>query len=150
MIAEKPRAAEKIAYALCDSGSPICKRVWGVKVWFTRYFGKNIVVVSAAGHLFGLNTWESGYPVFSYRWRPLWEIDSGAKHTQKFYRVIQEFAKGAYLVVNACDYDVEGSVIGYMIIRHFGDTSRAYRMKFSSLTPTSPFTTSTQKNSFSN
>nr|MEB3852031.1 DNA topoisomerase I [Desulfurococcales archaeon] len=89
----------------------------------------------SAGHLYGPHTTRRGYPVFEYEWRPLWEFDRGSRHLRKFHDLLAALARAASLYVNACDYDVEGSVIGYMIIAMLGDTRRARRMKFSSLSP---------------
>ncbi|ABU81191.1 DNA topoisomerase I [Ignicoccus hospitalis] len=131
VIAEKPKAAEKIANAL---GKPIVKRKYGVPYWELTN-GKKIVVVPAAGHLFGLAPLGKGFPVFDYEWRPLYEIEKGASHTKKYIALISSLSPGSSLYVNACDYDVEGSVIGYIIIERFGDPRRSKRMVFHALTP---------------
>lgn len=74
------------------------------------------------------------FPVFEAEWRPTWEINKSSRFSRKFYQLLQFLSKSASLYVNACDYDIEGSVIGYNIIRFFGDINRAKRMKFSALT----------------
>lgn len=50
---------------------------------------------------------------------------------------ITDIAKGANAFVSACDFDVEGSVIGYMILKYAcnGADATARRMRFSTLTP---------------
>ncbi|HIP65446.1 MAG TPA: DNA topoisomerase I [Pyrodictium sp.] len=131
IIAEKPKAAERIAEAL---GRPRKCSMYGVPFWVLKVGGSYYVVASAAGHLFGLTTSENGFPVFDYYWAPLWQIDLTAKHTKKFLLVLEFLCKKAKAYINACDYDIEGSVIGYLIIKSFGDLRRAYRMKFSTLT----------------
>jgi len=131
VIAEKPKAAEKIAHAL---GKPRKLKKYGVPYW-EIVNGKRIVVAPAAGHLFGLTTSSPGFPVYTYEWKPLYEVDKGASHTKKFLALLASVSKGASLYVNACDYDVEGSVIGFMIIKHFGDLKRSKRMIFHALTP---------------
>jgi DNA topoisomerase-1 len=136
VIAEKPKAASRIADALSDgSRARLCRR-YGVPFWITFWHGKPYVIASAAGHLFGLTTDESGFPVFSYYWAPLWEIDESAKHTRKFFEIIAYLAKRAYMFVNACDYDIEGSVIGYSILKAIGGLQRAKRARYSALTRT--------------
>lgn len=64
----------------------------------------------------------------------MWEIDKKSYFTRKYFLLLSKLAKNAIEYINACDYDIEGSVIGYMIIKHFGDLKRAKRMKFSALT----------------
>ena len=132
IIAEKPKAAEKIARAL---GGAVKCRLYGVPYWMIRRNGERIVVVSSAGHLFGVTTWKRGFPVYEYEWRPLWEYDKSASYLRKFYNTLKYILPRAARYVNACDYDIEGSLIGYMIIEAFGDTTRAWRMVFSSLSP---------------
>ncbi len=133
IIAEKPKAAAKIAEALGGRSARKCS-FYGVPYWVLRLDGRLYVVAPAAGHLYGLYTEERGFPVFNYRWVPL-DVAEGAKHVRKFLALLSRLARGAAFYINACDYDIEGSVIGYMIIRELGDVRRAYRMKFSALTP---------------
>ncbi len=134
VIAEKPKAANKIAHAL--SQNPIRKKLYGIPYYVIPNKINTIIVASAAGHLYGLYTDQYGYPVFRYEWRPLYEIDSEAKHTEKFLKLLSKLCSEANYYINACDYDIEGSVIGYLIILNHGDLNRSYRAKFSSLTPT--------------
>jgi len=134
VIAEKPKAARKIAEALSGGRARWCKGIGKAGYWVLEFDGNRMVVASAVGHLFGLYSSLRGFPVFSYEWRPLWEIDSSASYTKPYYELLGKLARGAVLYVNACDYDIEGSVIGYMVIRWFGDLRRARRAKFSSLT----------------
>ena len=54
IISEKPSAAKKIAEALAD-GNPIKKSSKEkVPYWVLSHKGKNIVIVSAVGHIYGL------------------------------------------------------------------------------------------------
>ncbi|KSW11930.1 DNA topoisomerase III [Pyrodictium occultum] len=134
VVAEKPKAARKIAEALADgSGARLC-RSGRIPFWMVYWAGRLHVIAPAAGHLYGLTTDEHGFPVFSYYWVPLWRIDRGASHTRQFLDVLGRLATSAAIFVNACDYDIEGSVIGYMVIKNVGDVGRAYRAKFSALT----------------
>ncbi len=135
IIAEKPKAGRRIAEALAGRGLVECRR-GGIPYWVFRRDGIVYVVAPAAGHLFGLTTDESGFPVFNYYWAPLWQIDPSAKHTRRFFELLRILLQRARLAINACDYDIEGSVIGYLIIKSFFDPRRARRMKFSALTPT--------------
>ena len=134
IIAEKPKAASKIAYALSD-GSSKRYTLYNVPYWVFRLNGKWFVVGSAAGHLFTLTTDTYGFPVFDYRWAPTWLVDRNAKYTKPYFLALKKLCANATEYINACDYDIEGSVIGYMVIRELGDLRKAYRMKFSTLTP---------------
>ena len=131
IIAEKSKAAKKIAEALTEKPT-ICRKFY-VTYWVVNYKGKINVIAPAAGHLFNLYGNDS-FPVFSMEWKPLWEIDNSAKYTKKYYLLLRFLAKNALEYINACDYDIEGSLIGYMIIKFFGDLKKAKRMKFSALT----------------
>ncbi|WP_440059855.1 DNA topoisomerase I [Thermogladius sp. 4427co] len=133
VIAEKPKAASKIASAVLPSYNKTL--LYKVPVYFYRGRDIEIIIASAAGHLFNLNTRLRGYPVFSYDWTPLYETDPEAKHTYYYVKALNEVCKNADYYVNACDYDIEGSVIGFLIIKFFGNIEKAYRAKFSSLTP---------------
>lgn len=131
VVAEKPKAADKIAMALNLSTKRLIN---GVRVWEGFFNGRKVIVAPAVGHLFSLGTDESGFPVFSYQWVPRWRVERSSRHVRRYYDVLRSLARDAREYVNACDYDIEGSVIGYLIIKNFGDLSRAKRAKFSSLT----------------
>jgi len=133
VIAEKPKAALKIAQAL-SKAKPVKHRMYGVPYWVVYHSEIPYIIASAAGHLFALTTSEHGFPVFKYYWVPAWAVDKEAKYTRPYYLVLKNLCRHAIAFINACDYDIEGSVIGYLVIREFGDLSRAYRAKFSTLT----------------
>ena len=135
IIAEKPRAAEKIARAL----DPQARRILyqRVPVWIIKWGPIGTAVVApAAGHLFELHTDERGVPVFNCRWVPRYLVDPRSRHTKRFYQVLKTLSSKAVEFINACDYDIEGSLIGFLIIKFFGDLRRARRAKFSSLVAT--------------
>ncbi len=131
VIAEKPKAAEKIAHAL---GRAKKHKKYNVPYWEITN-GSKIIVAPAAGHLFGLSAKSPSFPIYEYEWKPLYEVEKGASYTKKFLALLSSVSKGATLYVNACDYDIEGSVIGFMIIKELGDLRRAKRMIFHALTP---------------
>ena len=135
VIAEKPKAAKRIAEYLAISSRPIYCSMSNVPFWILKRQNDYYIVASAAGHLYGLTTDETGFPVFRYYWAPLWQIDQNAKYTKKFLNVLELLSKKAIAFINACDYDIEGSVIGFLIIKFLGDLRRAFRVKFSALTP---------------
>jgi len=133
IIAEKAKAANKIAYAL-SNGKAVKSYMGKVPYWSFTLNGERYVVAPAAGHLFSLHSEKRGFPIFEYEWVPIWVSDKRAKYTKAYYYALKRICQQAKYYINACDYDIEGSVIGYMIIKFFGDVSRAGRMKFSSLT----------------
>ena len=132
IIAEKPKAAQKIAAAI---GRPTKCFMRRIPYWVLNVGHVNVVVSSTAGHMYGPHSNNGGLPVFDYEWRPLWEFDKSARHLRLFFEVLKALSRGAYLFVNACDYDIEGSLIGYMVIANLGGVDRMKRMKFSSLSP---------------
>ncbi|MEM4254767.1 MAG: DNA topoisomerase I [Candidatus Norongarragalinales archaeon] len=131
IIAEKPKVAEKIAFAL---GKPVRKTHGGVAYY--EIPEKNAVVVPAVGHLFSLKqkTPGGGYPIFEIEWLPSFEIDKKNDFSKKYHALLKKTAKEASEVVNACDWDVEGSTIGGNIIRFLAKGKKAKRMFFSTLT----------------
>ena len=133
VVAEKPKAAHQIAKALGGSQATKCS-YHGIPYWIVKFDGKTLVIAPSAGHLFGLTTDLDGFPVYKYYWAPLHEIENSSMHLRKFYEMLKKLSLNAYWYINACDYDIEGSVIGYLIIRSFGDTRRASRAVFSTLT----------------
>jgi DNA topoisomerase-1 len=69
-------------------------------------------------------------------WFPLNKIEKEKKNIEPRIHVISELSKKAKKFVNACDYDIEGSIIGYNIIRYAcnADPQKVLRAKFSTLT----------------
>ena len=133
IIAEKPQAARRIAEAL-GAGRGSRRRLYGVTYWEFRCRLGVCVVASSVGHIFGLDAPSGPPPVFEYEWKPLWMIDRSAAYTKKYYSVLKKLSGRASIYINACDYDIEGSLIGYLIILFLGDPRRAKRMRFSTLT----------------
>ncbi|MCY0868064.1 MAG: DNA topoisomerase I [Desulfurococcus sp.] len=132
VIAEKPKAAVRIAEAL--SPSYVKKRSGSVTVYEVAGRNQQIVVASAVGHLYGLHTKMKGYPVYEYEWVPVYITGEGKEYAREYLEILGKLCRIADYYVNACDYDVEGSVIGYLIIKFNGDLKRAFRAKFSALT----------------
>jgi len=131
VIAEKPKAASRIAQAL---GQATLCRIGGIPVYYVRFNGQLLVIVSSAGHMFGPTTAVEGLPVTELKWEPLWSFERRSKHLRPYYEVLAKTLPGALTYISACDYDLEGSTICYKIIEAFGDLKRARRAKFSSLT----------------
>jgi len=135
IIAEKPQAAAKIAAALSSKASK--KNLKGVPYYEFKLDNKDIIVASAVGHIFGLKQKEknSNFPVFDIQWVPSYE-DKKTDFTKKYFDVLKSLGKDADEFVIATDYDVEGELIGFNVLRFIFKTENAKRMKFSTLTKT--------------
>ncbi|MFA6329155.1 MAG: DNA topoisomerase I [Candidatus Micrarchaeia archaeon] len=134
IITEKPRVAEKMAAALAEG--PVKQSAGaGVKSYELARGGKRILIAPAVGHVYSLKQKEAGgrYPVFDIEWVPASESSESAAFTKKYLESIKKLAKNADSVVNACDWDIEGSLIGGNIIR-YAVKKPAKRMLFSTLT----------------
>ncbi|MBU1849973.1 MAG: DNA topoisomerase I, partial [Nanoarchaeota archaeon] len=135
IITEKPSAALKIALALAD-GKPKKQSNKGVPYYELSLNGKKIVVVPAVGHLFGVGEKNKSfkYPSFEIEWVPTSQIDKTASYSKKYADTIKKLSKDADSFTVACDYDIEGEVIGLNCIRFLCNQKDASRMKFSALT----------------
>lgn len=135
IITEKPSAALKIATALADSKFTK-KNIKGAPYYILTHSGKDIVVGCAVGHLFTVTEKKKSfkYPVFDIEWKPTHLVSKGAKYSKKYLDVLAKIAKGATEFTVACDYDIEGEVIGLNCVRFICKQKDASRMKFSTLT----------------
>jgi len=138
LVTEKPTAAKKIAKALDESNSPK-----EIKKGKTSYFectrgNDELVVVYALGHLFELKQTEKGwtYPRLENKWVPKYEVDKKATKIKPIISLIKKLSKDIDRFVVATDYDIEGSLIGYLTLLYAckTDPSQATRMRFSALT----------------
>lgn len=73
------------------------------------------------------------WPIFDLEWIPSY-LKKGSEYTKKYYDVLALLAKKASIFTMACDYDIEGEVIGLNIMRFICNQQDARRMKFSTLT----------------
>jgi len=137
IITEKPNASKRIAEALAE-GKPIKENIRGVPYYKVTHKGKDLVIGCAVGHLFGLaeKNKQPGfkYPVFDIEWVPAFEVSKQADFSKKYYNALKKLAKDADSFTVACDYDVEGEVIGLNVVRFICNRNEARRMKFSTLT----------------
>ncbi len=136
IIAEKPDAAMRLAQALSNGRPEKKTSEFGVDYYeFTRN-GKKHIVVAAVGHLFNLKQAVGGwtYPIFDVKWIPSYEAVGKSAFSEKYFKTIQQLAKNGSEYFIACDYDTEGSVIGYNILKFLCEREDARRMKFSTLT----------------
>ncbi len=135
IITEKPKTAQKIAESLADK-KPKKETYQGIAYYRLNRGGKEIVVGSAVGHLFGLfqkgsKKWT--YPVFEVEWRPLYEKKS-ASHTKKYINVLKKLSSESSSRIIGTDLDSEGELIGFNVLRFICKKTDAKRMKFSALT----------------
>ena len=135
IITEKPAAAEKIAAAL--SGATDEKITNKDKVSYYEFYKgtKRYIVGCAVGHLFGVQqiAKRGPFPNFEVGWFPAHQKKSGA-FTKRYLSVLKKLAKEADEFIVATDFDVEGEVIGWNIVRFVCKQKDAKRMKFSLLT----------------
>ena len=140
IISEKPIAAKRIADAIDHQGEPReIKR--GRASYFECHRGNDtVIVVYALGHLFELKQTESGwtYPRLETEWVPKYEVDKKAAATKPIIDLIHRLSKDTDQFYVATDFDIEGSLIGYLTLKYAcgTDPTKAKRMRFSSLTGT--------------
>ncbi len=138
IVTEKPDAANRIASALDAAGKAKKMTDNGVP-YYVAERDERIVVVPALGHLYtvaGETKGRNQYPVFSLKWVPRYEAERGAKRIRVWLQTITKLSKEADTFIDACDYDIEGSIIGYCILKYAcgGRENTAKRMKYSTLT----------------
>ncbi|HPU91911.1 MAG TPA: DNA topoisomerase I, partial [Methanofastidiosum sp.] len=135
ILTEKPNVSEKIANFL---GKVKKNQYEGVKYYEVEDGGNKIYVVSAVGHLYKLRQRIpiKDYPFFDVEWVEMFKNSKKSKYVEPYVKLIEEISKDVDTFVNACDYDIEGSVIGYNALLYGAktDISKSFRMKFSSLT----------------
>lgn len=136
IITEKPSAAEKIAQALADT-TPKKMSDHGVPYYTLKHKGKEVVITCAAGHLYTVTETEKKgwtYPVFDIKWEASSKVSKDAGFSAKFLSTIKKLAKDAKEFTIATDFDIEGEVIGYNVLRFACKQKDGRRMKFSTLT----------------
>src|SRR5207302_311649 len=140
IVCEKPDAAARVARAIDEDGDPRRTETKGVPIYESRNRKETILVCSALGHLYAVDskthTSRRYYPIWDFDWKPKHLIDKKSARLARCIQVISSLASKADRYINACDYDVEGSLIGYTILRYacHGVDSNAQRMKFSTMT----------------
>jgi DNA topoisomerase I len=137
IICEKPSAALKVAQALADKTPKKNTYMRKIPYYELTHNGKKITVVSAVGHLYTVtekNKKGWTYPIFEIEWKASAEVNKASSYTKQYLNLIKKVAKEANDIIVACDYDVEGEVIGYNIVRFACKKKDAKRMKFSTTT----------------
>ncbi len=132
IVTEKPQAALKIADALGKSEK---RNLHGIPYYEVSRNGRKIMVACAVGHLFTLSQIQkgSGFPVFDIKWVPNYMVRK-RDFTKKYYDALLSLVKNAGSITVATDYDIEGEVIGFNVVRFICNQKDANRMKFSTLT----------------
>ena len=138
IVTEKPRVSQRIAQSLAE-GKMQTKKEGRVSYYILKHSGKDIVIAPAVGHVFTLKKIKrkSGYPVFDIHWIESYIASRGAFYTKPYIDVLKMLAKDAKSFVSATDYDIEGELIGYNVLKYIcGEEAlkKARRMKFSALT----------------
>ena len=134
IIAEKPNTAKKIAHFLTSKEVKV-ERHKRVPIYILKDENKEIVVLSAVGHLFSLTTdIKNTYPVFDVRWVPVYEKEKDKKYVKEYIEALKKYGSNADNYIIATDFDIEGETIGYNILKYIFKKEDAERMKFSTLT----------------
>ncbi len=140
IVTEKPDAALHMAEALTSKHMPKKISVGGVPFFEVQTGEERILVCSALGHLYAVaakgTEARSQYPVWDFAWMPKHLAERGQGRQEKWIQSISKVSKEADRFINACDFDIEGSLIGYTILKYAcnGADKKAQRMKFSTLT----------------
>ncbi|MEM2905714.1 MAG: DNA topoisomerase I [Candidatus Bathyarchaeia archaeon] len=140
IVAEKPDAALRIAEALDEAGKPRRLSVGRVPYYEAARHGRRLAVAPALGHLYTVapsaKSRRDAYPVFELSWFPRYQVEKRAFATKRWIEAFSTLAKEADEFICACDLDVEGSLIGYNILKYAcgGHDRDAKRMCFSTLT----------------
>ncbi|MBN2014764.1 MAG: DNA topoisomerase I [Candidatus Altiarchaeota archaeon] len=134
IVTEKPNVAERIANSIGRAEKHSKGKV--------RYYSvDDILIAPAVGHIYTLMEKNGGfwkYPVFDIEWVPSYKANRSSAFTKDYLDNIKSLAKKCESYINACDYDVEGEVIGFNVIKYACNIDpfkeNVKRMKFSTLT----------------
>jgi DNA topoisomerase-1 len=151
VVCEKPNAAKRVASILGDESIRTITTKSRIPIFdITSKNKEHYVICSALGHLYNLVPVKKNrkiYPVFDLEWSPRHSKNSRDKvRVNQIVSEISEFSKRAAGYIHACDYDIEGELIGYNILELAckNKYEKSKRAKFSTLTD------SDIRNSFAN
>lgn len=135
IITEKPSAAAKIAYALSNGKDEKIVTKDKVSYYNFQRDGKDFLVGCAVGHLYGIQQIapRGPFPNFEVEWQPSFQKKNSA-FTKRYLNVLKKLAKESDDFIVATDFDREGEVIGWNVLRYLCKQKDAKRMKFSTLT----------------
>jgi DNA topoisomerase-1 len=136
IICEKPKASEKIASAI--PGKAVKNNYKRVPYYEIEEKGRKTTILSAVGHLYSLSPVkkENGR-IFQVDWVPLHEKDKSKRYVKNYIDAMKKFSKDADRFIHACDYDIEGTLIGFNALKYAcgqENLDKVSRMKFSTLT----------------
>ena len=138
IISEKPTAARRLAEALDENSNPEEVKKRGATYFQSHRDGDVLVVAYGLGHLYELKQTEKGwkYPRIEMEWVPKHEVSKKDKKSKYLITLMRNLAAESDKFVVACDYDIEGSLIGYLILKYACGVqpNEAKRMIFSALT----------------
>jgi DNA topoisomerase-1 len=139
IITEKPKVSQKVAYSISADYERM--RMGGVSYYRIQENGDEILVASAAGHLYTLSQKRAGfeYPAFDVVWQPLSKVDRSKAYTNRYISTLKRLGSSVDQYIIATDWDIEGELLGYNALKYAclgGDVSgREFkRMRFSTLT----------------
>ena len=146
VIAEKPDSARKIAEGLAGLTATVNDHSDVLDVPHA-FDGNHYIVFSSMGHMFQISDPQTNrgiFPLYDLGWFPTGDdpkgIFSGRSRFHFLMRrkleKISALTKGVQKFVNACDYDIEGEIIGFNILEYAceGKGRSSLRAKFSTLT----------------
>ncbi|MFA5484972.1 MAG: DNA topoisomerase I [Candidatus Pacearchaeota archaeon] len=135
IITEKPQAAQKIAFALSNGKDEKITSKDKVSYYTFQRDKKSYIVGCAVGHLFSIQQIEKRgpFPNFNVEWQPAYN-KKDSSFTKKYFSVLKKLSKEAQNFIVATDFDREGELIGWNVVRHICKKKDAKRMKFSTLT----------------
>lgn len=140
LVCEKPDAAARVAQAIDEDGIPLKCNLHGVPYFEAGTKNGTVVVCSAIGHLYTLDSkgvsTRRFYPVWDHEWKPRNLVERASARLGRWISAIQSISRNVDVYVNACDYDIEGSLIGFTILEFACKSPRSQtrRMKFSTMT----------------
>ncbi len=136
IITEKPNVSRSIAHALFTK--PVRKTEGRVSYYLAKENGNQVVIASAAGHLYSLapKSQRWAYPSFNIGWAPLNKVEKGKEYIGKYIELLKELSGDAEEFIVATDWDIEGELLGYNALRFACGIEGVEfkRMRFSTLT----------------
>src|SRR5437016_12292132 len=109
IVCEKPDAAARVARALDEDGDPRRTETQGVPIYESRNRKATILVCSALGHLYAVDsktrTSRRDYPVWDFEWKPKHLIDKKPPRLRRCIQVISSLANNADHNLNPRAYD---------------------------------------------
>ena len=104
IVCEKPDAAARVARALDEDGDPGRIDKQGVPLYESHNRQETILVCSALGHLYAVDSKTHAsrrfYPVWDFEWKPKHLIDKKSARLARWIQVISSLAGKADRYVN--------------------------------------------------